>query len=942
MFKLALRNLWHRRIRFLLIVSVAALSISLPTATTIFGDNIFDIFDDISSPTAGAIDFIIKEDYSFYSDQADSQQEFENDYFGRQKEEFLDDLQNTIYIDEALLTNLAELESIEFIAGTVEKIDNRFQIIKTTDGEERLLEWGLDSDGIFNVSHTEHESFNEYSIISGNPPSAADEIVLDASEATDKDIAIGDTVRLEDSNSYVEYDLLPGEKRSSKEFKVVGFAEVKAEGRLAKFIQESVAVNVFHIDGLRQLLDYPPDKLDVIKIKLSQADPAHYHESGDIDLNLPEHAQRRYGFSYKDAIPKYSVLRELGDLQIAIDSYVGLAIFISVFVIFNIFNAVLKQQTRETALLRAVGLTRFAILRLVAIKSLILGFLAVLAGLAIGIGLGYLLVELSPGLLEFADVDIGFKLRWQAFISPAVFGLVAIFAAGLWPALRASRLKPLEALAATSQPSELSKWRVIIGLALLTIAGAVVAVFVINLKGNDANLFQSANYLLLIGILLIIASLMLLPIGVRLCITAIGRLLRPIIGNNTALVLGNINRQLGQMSTNVSALVVCMILIVISTVLLHSLTISFKNNFETTFSYDYYTITDLPSDIVTLEEMKNLRLEERLGDLNIVDGRARLSYSTLVVVGADEKEAVLLTVADIENSDTAYMPGRFDDNRLGKNISGSELDNLKKGEIIISEFLAEKNNWQVGQSVNLAYIDINEGINNEHEYVIGGTIESEGFYSDDLRIIMDRNYFLEHADNKTAVSRSWIAFNVREEVGLDETFDITEEISDENSLSPLIFDKENFQRNIDEQYLESLGEIGKTAIPALMIVFWGLASTLSLAVFERTREIGILRALGFNRRQIQATITAEAVTTAFLAVSIAGLLGILLAWGIYKILISDLVAANALEYTSAVFSIPWGIMFIYLGVNLILAMIASLWPAIRAGRLDIVDSITKS
>ena len=141
---------------------------------------------------------------------------------------------------------------------------------------------------------------------------------------------------------------------------------------------------------------------------------------------------------------------------------------------------------------------------------------------------------------------------------------------------------------------------------------------------------------------------------------------------------------------------------------------------------------------------------------------------------------------------------------------------------------------------------------------------------------------------------------------------------------------------LEESYQETLKSIRGMSIIFLLVGFWGVFSTLSLAVFERKREIGILRALCFNQRQIRTVIVAEAVIIAALGIAIGSGLGIFFAWGIYELI--GLTELNTIISTD-VFSIPLTQLLIYLTGGLILAVIAGLWPAYKVSKLDIVRAI---
>ena len=200
MLKLAFLNLWRRKIRSLLIVLTVVLSISFLLAIFILEASVSASVNNLRPLSSEEIDFVIREDDSFYSSHPDvrsvdnsSEEAYDESY--AEKEKDIAALRNKIYLDENLLKNLSELTQIAQAEGSIEPLQGLEIFAGGQDKPLQRDDWSSRSQ--FNVSYAQYDPFNDFVITSGRPPVAADELVLDETLAGDNDLKIGDIVRVE-------------------------------------------------------------------------------------------------------------------------------------------------------------------------------------------------------------------------------------------------------------------------------------------------------------------------------------------------------------------------------------------------------------------------------------------------------------------------------------------------------------------------------------------------------------------------------------------------------------------------------------------------------------------------------------------------------------------------------------------------------------------------
>ena len=926
----------------------AVISISFLLAIFILQSSVSASINNLRPPSSEAIDFVIREDGGFYSSHSDvrsvddsSEEAYDESY--AEKEKDIAALRNKIYIDENLLKNLSELAQIAQAEGSIESLQGLEIFAGGQDKPWQRLEES--SKPQFNVSYAQYDPFNDFVINSGRPPLAADELVLDETLASDNDLEIGDIVRVEYLDPEFENeDLSTSEKRAHSRFselEIVGLAQFRAQKAFEEFVQTNISVNVFHLDSLRYLLDYPQDKLEMIKIQLQSPTG----EASEFQEFLPAHADAypsKYYLGYLELPSYYQLWSQLEDTIIVMQSYVSWALLLGIFVIFNIFNAVLARRVREIALLRLLTFTRWKLCRLVFAETLLLGLFATIIGLVSGLGLGYLFVQLSGNWLAALSSEVAFVLEWQVFVWPAIFGVSTILIAGLLPIWQASRLKPLEVLSTTDRPIKSLKIRTIIGLVLLILGLVIAANFIRDLQQDDTTLALTATQ---IGrlfwhfVLTILAIIFLMPAILKLCVGLSLRLFRFFINSNILLALGNINRQLGQASVNINILMFCVTLVVGLTIVINSLHHSNNLWIQEYWANDWSLIfnrTPVEDDIrhITPQSAKEMGLIEEIQGLQSIKDFNQLHIVAEAVRLQDsQQDEDIISLAGTEASMLRYFfldldkLAEFDE--YSTDFEQSRML-LEQGQMLVNPRLMEEQDWSIGQTVKLSFVESGQ----EAEYVIGGEMSLFPIYPS---LILDYDLYLKHFD-AGAADRLFLFFDTAEDAKATTVQDDLEKIlqADPENYSSIL-GKQSVLKYSNQIYTETLVDISRTFSLSLGIAFLGVTATLSLAVFERMREIGILRALGFNRRQIQISIVTESLLIVFLAIIIGSILGIIFAWGLY-LWLAQLQSLDAAPFF--VFKIPWDVLIIYLFVGLFLAFLASLWPTIRAGKMDIVESIT--
>ena len=600
---------------------------------------------------------------------------------------------------------------------------------------------------------------------------------------------------------------------------------------------------------------------------------------------------------------------QMAGLNVALYFFSGTALFVGGFLILNSFSMTVLQRMREIGALRALGTPRRMIARSVLTEAVMLGLL----GGVLGLGLGYLLAQ---GLLGFMK-SIGFPVSGlyvsaQPAVIAVITGLIATFLGALRPARRAGKVSPVEAMrgggAVRTAPGVR---RLVLGLLLFgpgmyiggsfwfgdTESGSALA----SLLGVGATMAMMVG-LVLLAPFVVMPLIRLLALPLRKVFPAEGRLAADATGSNP-----------GRTASTAAALMVGLSVVVVNATMAASFVGAIEREFDRSFARDV-TVSPIgassgvPGPPLADQVRKDL---EDIPEAGIVTPIRQLWVSEMPVSGSP---GLLL----------AYDPsvyGKIDATEY-KDMSSAEVRRgLETGGVVIGEDNARESNIQVGDRIAL---EGPAGTRDAPVVGIAKSLQNAGEYME-VSLATLRDIWGVEQDFSVAIqARSEADRPVLErkvDALISERYPSVEALSNSDL-------KANVSKQVDQQF----GFFNAIVGIAVLISILGIVNTLSMSVIERTREIGVLRALGASRWLVRRTMADESLLIAT-AGTIVGVLAGLLIGAVWLHGIGGTMSGVTFEVPTTTI-IGVGI------VGVLFGLLASILPARRAAKLDVMKALT--
>ncbi|MEU6077269.1 ABC transporter permease [Micromonospora sp. NPDC047074] len=573
--------------------------------------------------------------------------------------------------------------------------------------------------------------------------------------------------------------------------------------------------------------------------------------------------------------------------------FAAVALLVGTFLILNTFSIIVAQRTRELALMRAIGASGRQIIGSVVLEAVAVGLIASVLGLGAGIGIGALLAYLFStfaGGLTLAGVGVPLSAVVGAF----AVGLVITVVAALLPALRASRIPPIAAMQDVATPDR--------PLTKVTVAGAIVtaiggALLAVGLTGNAEG---STLATILGGVLFAF-------IGVALLTPLISR---PVVSLLGALFAWSVPGKLGRLNSGrnprrtaitAAALMVGIALVTGVTVILDSAKSSIGALAEDNLKAELVISGAQSGPRPPSFDPAVLTKAAAIPGVRIADGE----YGDMAVVGGQRTWVAA-------SSDVAALRQIF-----GAEATAGDIDRLAPDQMLVSSDTATSRGLSVGSRVP---VQLSRG--EAKTYTVSGIYASSELTNPlvlppeaarDFTIPQPIQGFIQLAPGTRAA---------------DVLPRIEALLADSPEVS--VADREAFIEQQTGQLDGLLTMIQILLALAIVIAVLGIINTLALSVLERTRELGLLRAIGLRRAQTMRMITVEAVV-----ISVFGaLLGVAVGTGLGAAVVEALRDEGITDLV-----LPWTQMGVFLGLAAIIGVIAAVLPAIRAARINVLGAI---
>jgi putative ABC transport system permease protein len=573
--------------------------------------------------------------------------------------------------------------------------------------------------------------------------------------------------------------------------------------------------------------------------------------------------------------------------------FAGIALVVATFSIYNTFSILVVQRTRESALLRALGASRRQVLGSTVVEALVVGVVASAIGVAAGVGLAAGLSALSQSA-GFAVAGTALVVETSPLVVSALVGVIVTLVASAAPAVKASRVAPLAALRDVAVDRSGASW--LRGLLGLVVTGSGIAATVGGTAG-DGSLPMTG-----LGALLVVVGFVLLgPVVARPVAGAVGGPLALRRGLSGKLARRNAMRNPRRTAGTASALMVGVAVVTLFTVVAASVKQSIDDTVSQQFAGDLVIAqTDFSGAGLAPE------LEPAVADLPEVDVATGVGNAPMVIDGADYVATVI-------------EPASFGQ-ILDLDASQGSIDDLGDRQVALYADYAADHGLALGDKVPVSYAD-----GAKDQLTVGAVFGNDELVGD---VVLPKAAYEPHA--ATRASDVALLVDLADGVSTAEGEAAIQPVADRFG-APDVQDREEYVDSVAGQIDQMLTVVYVLLVMAIVIALMGIANTLSLSIHERTRELGLLRAVGQSRRQLRRMVRGEALVVALFG-TVGGLgLGTFLGWAMVKTI-------EASEGLGA-FAIPAGQLGVVVALGAIVGVVAALRPTRRAAKLDVLRAI---
>ena len=583
-------------------------------------------------------------------------------------------------------------------------------------------------------------------------------------------------------------------------------------------------------------------------------------------------------------------------LRPALLAFGGVAVFVGAFIIFNAFSITVAQRLREFALLRALGSSRRQVLTGVIIEALLLGVAASVIGLFAGLGVAKAITQLFKAV--GADFPVaGLGLAPRTVIVALTVGIGTAVIAALIPALRATRVPPVAALQEGAVLPESRFSRLSTPLAVLVAVGGI-GVAVLGFFGDAAT---TTRLLEMAGgaMLLFIAIAMVAKYIVRPLTRIIGWPLERLGGTSGRLARENAGRNPARTASTAAALMIGLGLVVFVAVFAQGLKASFIDVFDKAVT----------ADVVAFGSTSTLP-EKGVEAMRAVPGVETVAGLTFTNIKINDNAPSFAN---------AIAPAVFPKVWKMDWINGDDslLDKLNGVSAIADEQWAKGQDLAVGDTFTMS---TSAGK--------AATLTLLGTYRDPMLLygVTVSNSVFDELDLPTDPQITM----AKGAPGADlDTLKTDVESALKGFPTQTIYTQQGYKDEVSKQINQLLLMLYALLAMSVTISAFGIVNTLVLSVYERTREIGMLRAIGTSRRQMRRIVRYESVITSVIGGLMGTVVGVVFAYAV----------TTRFADQGFTFSVPFGQLGIFLVVAMIVGVLAAVLPARRAARVDILDAI---
>ncbi|MBV6702842.1 ABC transporter permease [Kitasatospora aureofaciens] len=711
-----------------------------------------------------------------------------------------------------------------------------------------------------------------YPMAEGQGPKNGKEIALDRKTADKADYKVGDTVRVAANGPVVEARLTG--------IFTTDDPVVNTGGTLTLF-DRATAQQLLLEPGRYSSIVLTAKPGTTEDALLAQAQPTVSGHQFDVETGAKLKADEQA-----------MITKSTDSMRTMLLVFALISLFVGIFIIANTFTMLVAQRTKELALLRAIGASRKQVTRSVLIEALLIGTVSATAGLIVGIGIGAGMQSLIGTLNENMPNGTLVIKPLTVVVTIGVGVLVTVLSA-LLPALRAARIAPVAAMSSGDQPASQKSLVVRNTIGSLLAAGGLALIGFGASTGDDSGRMPVGlgAFLALIGVFV------LLPLLSRPVVALVGPLLRGLGGTPGKLAQQNAVRNPRRTAATAAALTIGLTLVSGLTVIGASVGGAIDKAVTSSMKADY--------------------IVSAANGMSLSDQVAAQIAKAPGVVASSPLTAAYWELDGTSKAITGLNADTFDQLAEVRLTSGSAAA-LGQGKLLVDQDVAKKFNVTTGSTMTVSYPDQSTG-----QLTVGGVYETGGMLGP---VVLANSEIAKH-DPKPYVSDVL----VKSKDGA--TGALKQSLKDATGANPVIEvkSKQEVRDDFSQIITFALNLMYGLLAMAVLIAILGVINTLAMSVFERKREIGMLRAIGLDRRGIKRMVRLESVVISLFGAGIGLLLGCFIAWAINGTLKSSLAGLTTV--------LPYGQLALFLALAGLVGLVAAIWPARRASKLDILESI---
>jgi putative ABC transport system permease protein len=722
------------------------------------------------------------------------------------------------------------------------------------------------------------ERFDPYTYVDGGPADKPGEMTMDRATADKGGWDVGDRV------------LVAG-RAEAQPYTLVGIGKIGDQDSLG------IGTLTMPLSEVQQIAQMPDKITEIVVAADSGTTPEQLKQR--ITQALGDTAVVRTGKEQAEE-QAGDINESLGFLTTALLIFAGIAVFVGGFLIFNTFAVTVAQRSREFALLRTLGASRRQVLNSVIAETLIIGFVAsvlgILGGLLLAPGLRAMLASFG---LELPST--GTVIEPRTIIVGLLVGMIATVVSGFIPARRATHVQPLEAMRDAEAPGvkRVSRRRLTTSavVILLGLAALLLGLFGGLSGGGAAGMTGLGMVVMIFGVAL------LAPVLVRPLARLIGRPLERFQGVSGRLARENAERQPQRTAITASALMIGLALVVFTSIFASGLSASIDKVIDEQLSRSSLIVTHddgfSPVPAAVGQALREVPGVDTVSPMRFDQANVKGGGDSVPATGVEPSTITKLFQPEFSSGDLQTLASLRDDQMLA-DTNYAKDHGFKVGDTIDVTTPAGKT-----LPYELAGLYDNQAGTLGQFVVTNASMSEDWNQPDDAFILVGGQGQPE--DLEKAADRALEPFPVAKAQTLAQ-----------------------FKDSQADQVNQLLGLVYALLSLSVIVALLGIVNTLALAVHERTRELGLLRAVGMSRRQVRRMVRAESVITALIGAALGTVLGVVFA----------VIVSRPLADEGFVLSFPVGTLVVLAILAALAGVLAAIPPARRASKVDVLRAVT--